>query len=167
MTRIMEQRAQLETNQSTIASVAALKQATAAQQATMQEMNIDNVMETLDQISDANAQMTEINDALANPIGMGVDLDEDEMMKELEVRLCLDDGIHSIVLSFGWVTPKTVCLDHMKNDVVGSKYPINISVCFSSMYTASVSYARPHMYSRIHPVGVFLIISTDIIYRKL
>ena len=52
----------------------------------LQEMNIEDVDKTMDEISDAQDQMQQMNDVLAQPIGGAADLDDDELAAELAVR---------------------------------------------------------------------------------
>jgi hypothetical protein len=51
-----------------------------------QELNIDDVDKTMDEISEAQDQMQQMNDVLSQPIGTAADLDEDELAAELAVR---------------------------------------------------------------------------------
>lgn len=50
-------------------------------------MNIEDVDKTMDEISDAQDQMQQMNDVLAQPIGGAADLDDDELAAELAVSL--------------------------------------------------------------------------------
>lgn len=50
-----------------------------------QELNIDDVDKTMDEISEAQDQMQQMNDVLSQPIGTAADLDEDELAAELAV----------------------------------------------------------------------------------
>ena len=52
-------------------------------------MNIEDVDKTMDEISDAQDQMQQMNDVLAQPIGGAADLDDDELAAELAVSLCI------------------------------------------------------------------------------
>ncbi len=52
-----------------------------------QELNIDDVDKTMDEISEAQDQMQQMNDVLSQPIGTAADLDEDELAAELAVRI--------------------------------------------------------------------------------
>ena len=56
-------------------------------------MNIEDVDKTMDEISDAQDQMQQMNDVLAQPIGGAADLDDDELAAELAVRL-LHSNMH-------------------------------------------------------------------------
>ncbi|WFD35121.1 ESCRT-III subunit protein snf7 [Malassezia cuniculi] len=47
-------------------------------------MNIDKVDTTMDNIREQMALTSEISDAISNPVGMGAELDEDELKQELE-----------------------------------------------------------------------------------
>ena len=61
-----------------------------------QELNIDDVDKTMDEISEAQDQMQQMNDVLSQPIGTAADLDEDELAAELAVRVvALVHMIHS------------------------------------------------------------------------
>lgn len=53
----------------------------------LQEMNIEDVDKTMDEISDAQDQMQQMNDVLAQPIGGAADLDDDELAAELAVSI--------------------------------------------------------------------------------
>lgn len=44
-------------------------------------------VQVLDEINEQTDQMQQIQDAMAQPIGPAADVDEDELMGELEVRL--------------------------------------------------------------------------------
>ena len=48
-------------------------------------MNIEDVDKTMDEISEAQDQMQQMNDVLAQPIGGAADFDEDELAAELAV----------------------------------------------------------------------------------
>ena len=50
-----------------------------------QELNIDDVDKTMDEISEAQDQMQQMNDVLSQPIGTAADLDEDDLAAELAV----------------------------------------------------------------------------------
>lgn len=84
--RLNEQQMMLENQRTTVSTVAALASAAKASKQTMAEMNIDKIEDVLDAINEQSDQMQQINDAMSNPIGAAADLDEDEMLKELEVR---------------------------------------------------------------------------------
>lgn len=90
ITRLTEQQMMLENQRATVSTVAALASAAKASKQTMSEMNIDKIDEVLDNINEQNDQMQQIHDAMANPIGAAADLDEDEMLKELEVITVLN-----------------------------------------------------------------------------
>ena len=51
----------------------------------LQELNIDDVDKTMDEISEAQDQMQQMNDVLSQPIGAAADMDEDELAAELAV----------------------------------------------------------------------------------
>ena len=57
----------------------------------MQEMKVDDVDKVLDEINDQNDQLQQINTAMQTPIGDAANMDEDELARELEVRLLLSD----------------------------------------------------------------------------
>lgn len=57
------------------------------------------VLQVLDEINEQTDQMQQIQDAMAQPIGPAADVDEDELLGELEVRLFLDRSISSLQLS--------------------------------------------------------------------
>lgn len=54
-------------------------------------MNIEDVDKTMDEISEAQDQMQQMNDVLAQPIGGAADLDDDELAAELAVRPAHND----------------------------------------------------------------------------
>lgn len=81
--RISEQLGQLEDTQITIQTVAAMHQGAQAQKANMQEFNIDKVDKVMEEIQEASDQVTEIQQALAVPLGGGVAIDEDDLEEEL------------------------------------------------------------------------------------
>ncbi len=49
-----------------------------------QNMNIDNVHDLMDDISEQQQIASEIGTAISNPVGFDNDIDEDELLKELE-----------------------------------------------------------------------------------
>ena len=81
--RVMEQRSMLEEQQTTLGVVSAMAQAAKAQKRTMQEMKIENIDATLEEIQDLGDQMRQINEAVAQPVGMFNDIDEGELEGEL------------------------------------------------------------------------------------
>lgn len=64
-------------------------------------MNIEDVDKTMDEISEAQDQMQQMNDVLAQPIGGAADFDEDELAAELAVR---GQFLHLSLHSFGTCT---------------------------------------------------------------
>ncbi len=52
----------------------------------LQELNIEDVDKTMEEINEAQDQMQQMNDVLSQPIGAAADLDEDELAAELRVR---------------------------------------------------------------------------------
>lgn len=61
----------------------------------LQEMNIEDVDKTMDEISEAQDQMQQMNDVLAQPIGGTADLDDDELAAELAVSLACNAVAYS------------------------------------------------------------------------
>ncbi len=62
-----------------------------------QELNIDDVDKTMDEISEAQDQMQQMNDVLSQPIGTAADLDEDELAAELAVCILSDKYAWAVV----------------------------------------------------------------------
>ncbi|KAJ3259085.1 ESCRT-III subunit protein snf7 [Boothiomyces macroporosus] len=56
----------------------------AAMKAIHGKMNIDKVDDTMDDIREQMDLANEISDAISQPVGLGIDYDEDELNKELE-----------------------------------------------------------------------------------
>ena len=66
----------------------------------MQELNIDDVDKTMDEISEAQDQMQQMNDVLSQPIGAAADMDEDELAAELAVGFSIALSVAETWLSF-------------------------------------------------------------------
>jgi hypothetical protein len=54
----------------------------------MAEMKITDVDKVFDDINEQNDQMRQISEAMGQPIGVGAELDEDDLEAELRVRHC-------------------------------------------------------------------------------
>jgi hypothetical protein len=97
--KIMEQQSMLEGARVTLGTVGALAGGAQAMKANMSEMKIDKVDTVLEEINEANAQMQEVHNALAAPIGAAADIDEEELLLEMEVsrehRCCWLVVIHA------------------------------------------------------------------------
>lgn len=82
--RLTEQRMMLE-NQTTMADVVStMKQASEAQKATMVHMNVNNVDEIIDSITEQTDEYKLVTEALSQPAGIAGDLNDDDLMAELE-----------------------------------------------------------------------------------
>ena len=53
----------------------------------IQEMKIEDVDKTMDEINEQRQNMQDLTDVLSQPIGAGVDIDEDDLENELKVGL--------------------------------------------------------------------------------
>jgi hypothetical protein len=82
--RVSEQRLMLENQRANTDVLAAMQQAAAAANANMKESKIENVDKILDEIQESNDQLRQVQEALAAPLGVAADLDEDELLGELE-----------------------------------------------------------------------------------
>jgi hypothetical protein len=83
ISRVMEQRAMLEEQQTTLGVLSSMQQAAKAQKKTMQEMKIENIDNTLEEIQEVGEQMRMINEAIGQPVGMFADMDQDDLENEL------------------------------------------------------------------------------------
>ncbi|TKR71994.1 hypothetical protein L596_019520 [Steinernema carpocapsae] len=84
LTQIEYQRQTLE-NASTNAEVLTVMGAAAkAMKAAHNDMDIDQVHDLMEDISEQQEISNEIADAISNPVGVGSEFDEDELLKELE-----------------------------------------------------------------------------------
>jgi len=83
MMRIIEQQQLLENSQATVQTVAALQQSAQAQKANMSEFKIEKVDKVMEEIQEAAEQATEIQQALAMPLGPAAEFDEDALESEL------------------------------------------------------------------------------------
>ena len=81
--RVTEQQTMLEDTQTTVTTVAAMQQAARAQKATMAEFKIEKVDQVMDEIQDVADQASEIQQALAMPLGGASAIDDDEIEAEL------------------------------------------------------------------------------------
>merc|ERR1711972_790602 len=82
--RVNEQKIMLESQRTTIETVAALKTGADTSKQTMKEMKIEKVDQIFDDINEQQDQMREIQDALGQPIGPSANMDDDELLAELE-----------------------------------------------------------------------------------
>ncbi|KXZ44906.1 hypothetical protein GPECTOR_61g859 [Gonium pectorale] len=82
--RVSEQRMMLEGQRTTTEVVSSMHTAALAAKDNMKAMKIENVDKVVDEINETTDQMRQLNEVFANPLGLGTDLDEDELMGELE-----------------------------------------------------------------------------------
>ncbi|GLC47312.1 hypothetical protein PLESTB_001218000 [Pleodorina starrii] len=82
--RVNEQRMMLEGQRTTTEVVSTMHTAAKAAKENMRAMNVENVDKVVDEINETTDQMRQLNEVFANPLGLGTDLDEDELMGELE-----------------------------------------------------------------------------------
>jgi len=82
--RIMEQRSTLEGQATTVQVLDVMKRAAKVQSDVIKGMNVEAVDKVMSDITEANEEMREINDAMARPMDNGVIIDEDELLGELE-----------------------------------------------------------------------------------
>ncbi|PNH01738.1 Vacuolar protein sorting-associated protein 32 1 [Tetrabaena socialis] len=82
--RVNEQRMMLEGQRTTTEVVSSMHTAALAAKDNMKAMKIENVDKVLDEINETTDQMRQLNEVFANPLGLGTDLDDDELMNELE-----------------------------------------------------------------------------------
>lgn len=83
MSRVMEQRNMLEEQQTTLGVLSSMQEAAKAQKKTMQEMKIENIDNTLEEIQEVGEQMRMINEAIGQPVGVFADMDQDDLEAEL------------------------------------------------------------------------------------
>ncbi|WIA19295.1 hypothetical protein OEZ86_005643 [Tetradesmus obliquus] len=83
ISRVMEQRSMLEEQQTTIGVLASMQDAAKAQKKTMQEMKIENIDSTLEEIQEVGEQMRVINEAISQPVGGFADMEMDDLEAEL------------------------------------------------------------------------------------
>jgi charged multivesicular body protein 4A/B len=81
--RIVEQRSMVEGARTNFSVIDSLAAGAKANKKIMKEFNIDRVDKVLEDISEANEQMQEMQQVLAQPTGMAADIDEDELTQEL------------------------------------------------------------------------------------
>ncbi|GAB2268342.1 hypothetical protein Dimus_003307 [Dionaea muscipula] len=82
--RIHDQMILLEGAKATTETVDALRTGAAAMKAMQKATNIDDVDKTMDEINEQTENMKQIQEALAAPVGIAADFDEDELEAELE-----------------------------------------------------------------------------------
>ncbi|KAF6258428.1 component of the ESCRT-III complex [Scenedesmus sp. NREL 46B-D3] len=83
ISRVMEQRSMLEEQQTTIGVLSSMQDAAKAQKKTMQEMKIENIDSTLEEIQEVGEQMRVINEAISQPVGGFADMEMDDLEAEL------------------------------------------------------------------------------------
>lgn len=74
----------IENSKVDLETVKVMKQGAEAMKLMQSEMKIEKVEDAMDDVRDQMANAQTISDTLAEPIGSGVDFDEDELLKELE-----------------------------------------------------------------------------------
>ena len=94
--RVNEQQGMLENQRMTVETMGALQYGAHASKQTMSDMKITDVDHVLEEISDQADQMSQIQDAMSQPLGAAADMDMDELEAELEVRC---SHCHSLFLS--------------------------------------------------------------------
>ncbi len=82
--RVNEQRMMLEGQRTTTEVVSTMHSAAMAAKENMRVMKVENVDKVVDEINETTDQMRQLNEVFANPLGLGADLDDDELMGELE-----------------------------------------------------------------------------------
>lgn len=82
--RVNEQRMMLEGQRTTVEVVSTMHAAAMTAKDNMKAMKIENVDKVVDEINETTDQMRQLNEVFAAPLGLGNDLDEDELMGELE-----------------------------------------------------------------------------------
>lgn len=83
--RVNEQQGMLENQRMTVETMGALQYGAHASKQTMSDMKITDVDTVLEEISDQADQMSQIQDAMSQPLGAAADMDMDELEAELEV----------------------------------------------------------------------------------
>jgi charged multivesicular body protein 4 len=84
LTTLEYQREVLENASSNAEVLKVMSDSSKAFKAANQNMNIDNVHDLMDDISEQQQIASEIGTAISNPVGFDNDIDEDELLKELE-----------------------------------------------------------------------------------
>jgi len=74
----------IENSKVDLETVNVMKQGAEAMKIMQSEMKIEKVEDAMDDVRDQMANAQTISDALAEPIGLGAEFDEDELLKELE-----------------------------------------------------------------------------------
>lgn len=82
--RVNEQRMMLEGQRTTVDVVSSMHTAALAAKDNMKAMKIENVDKVVDEINETTDQMRQLNEVFAAPLGLGNDIDDDELMGELE-----------------------------------------------------------------------------------
>lgn len=81
--RLTEQQLQLEGMSTTATTVAAMQHAARVQKQRMAALKVDKVDDMIEELNESNYKINEINEALAQPIGTGAAVDDDELLEEL------------------------------------------------------------------------------------
>lgn len=102
--RVNEQMTTLEGTGMTATVLDSLSYASKASKETMQSLNVTDVDRVLESINDQNQQMQEIHEAMAQPLGAAADIDDEELLNELEVRVCRGLGCVRYQLWSGFTT---------------------------------------------------------------
>lgn len=84
MTTLEYQREALENANTNTEVLKIMKMAAEASKSAHGEIDIDKVHDLKDEIQEQNDIAKEISDVISSPIGIGMDIDEDDIMKELE-----------------------------------------------------------------------------------
>ncbi|CAL4989881.1 unnamed protein product [Urochloa decumbens] len=82
--RVHDQIIMLESAKATTDTVDALRSGSSAVKAIQQSVNIDDIENAIDEANEQTENMREIQAALATPVGVSADFDEDELEAELE-----------------------------------------------------------------------------------
>lgn len=84
LTTIEFQREALENASTNTEVLKAMQVAAKSLKAAHQDMNVDQVHDVMDEIHEQQEIAQEISDAISNPMGLGAEADEDELLAELE-----------------------------------------------------------------------------------
>lgn len=82
--RVSEQRMMLEGQRTTTEVVSSMHTAALAAKENMRDMKVENVDKVVDEINETTEQMRQLNELFAAPLGLGANLDEEELLNELE-----------------------------------------------------------------------------------
>jgi len=84
LTTLEYQREALENANTNTEVLKIMKMAAEASKSAHGEIDIDKVHDLKDEIQEQNDIAKEISDVISSPIGIGMDIDEDDLMRELE-----------------------------------------------------------------------------------